>query len=232
MFLNNKFSFGIVGAIGKIFEFLWQKPVKASNRDKGSVSASSSSGVSSGQPSPAGSVTTAHVARSRIPWNPFKKSNGQRDSRDLTFDNVILRWLAAPPISPEEGEARKILVHISFGFANCASSNTFVGHFWRNIFPRVRRSSMQIAKWLFKGETEQRPRESRTRISFFFFSLERMFAFRGKLIIGLGVGGEAIHQRSSIVAKPTTIIKQYLYLYIRRNCVFCFLVFWNQWSSL
>ncbi|XP_043286850.1 rhophilin-2 isoform X2 [Venturia canescens] len=68
-----------------------KKPVKPSSRDKGSVSASSSSGVSSGQPSPAGSVTTAHVARSRIPWNPFKKSNGQRDSRDLTFDNVILR---------------------------------------------------------------------------------------------------------------------------------------------
>ncbi|XP_008215512.1 rhophilin-2 isoform X2 [Nasonia vitripennis] len=67
-----------------------KKPVKANNRDKGSVSASSSSGVSSGQPSPAGSVTTAHVAR-RLPWNPFKKSNGQRDSRDLTFDNVILR---------------------------------------------------------------------------------------------------------------------------------------------
>lgn len=66
-----------------------QKPVK-SNHDKGSVSASSSSGVSSGQPSPSGSVTTAHVTR-RLPWNPFKKSNGQRDSRDLTFDNVILR---------------------------------------------------------------------------------------------------------------------------------------------
>ncbi|XP_014297583.1 uncharacterized protein LOC103573796 isoform X3 [Microplitis demolitor] len=66
-----------------------KKPVKTSHHDKGSVSASSSSGVSSGQPSPAGSVTTAHVAR-RIPWNPFKKST-QRDSRDLTFDNVILR---------------------------------------------------------------------------------------------------------------------------------------------
>lgn len=63
--------------------------MKTSHHDKGSVSASSSSGVSSGQPSPAGSVTTAHVAR-RIPWNPFKKST-QRDSRDLTFDNVILR---------------------------------------------------------------------------------------------------------------------------------------------
>ncbi|XP_033210683.1 rhophilin-2 isoform X4 [Belonocnema kinseyi] len=67
-----------------------KKPVKTSHHDKGSVSASSSSGVSSGQPSPAGSVTTAHVAK-RLPWNPFKKSNGQRDSRDLTFDNVILR---------------------------------------------------------------------------------------------------------------------------------------------
>ncbi|XP_014206839.1 rhophilin-2 isoform X2 [Copidosoma floridanum] len=67
-----------------------KKPIKSNGRDKGSVSASSSSGVSSGQPSPAGSVTTAHVAR-RLPWNPFKKSNGQRDSRDLTFDNVILR---------------------------------------------------------------------------------------------------------------------------------------------
>ncbi|XP_058805812.1 rhophilin-2 isoform X2 [Phymastichus coffea] len=67
-----------------------KKPVRANNRDKGSVSASSSSGVSSGQPSPAGSMTTAHVAR-KLPWNPFKKSNGTRDSRDLTFDNVILR---------------------------------------------------------------------------------------------------------------------------------------------
>ncbi|KAJ8688163.1 hypothetical protein QAD02_023958, partial [Eretmocerus hayati] len=68
-----------------------KKPVRGNNRDKGSVSASSSSGVSSGQPSPAGSVTTAHVTR-RLPWNPFKKSSGsQRDSRDLTFDNVILR---------------------------------------------------------------------------------------------------------------------------------------------
>ncbi|XP_011499332.1 PREDICTED: rhophilin-2 [Ceratosolen solmsi marchali] len=67
-----------------------KKPIKDSSRDKGSVSASSSSGISSGQPSPAGSVTTAHVTR-RLPWNPFKKSNGQRDSRDLTFDNVILR---------------------------------------------------------------------------------------------------------------------------------------------
>lgn len=67
-----------------------KKPVKSNHHDKGSVSASSSSGVSSGQPSPAGSVTTAHVAR-RLPWNPFKKSGSQRDSRDLTFDNVILR---------------------------------------------------------------------------------------------------------------------------------------------
>ncbi|XP_023289396.1 rhophilin-2 [Orussus abietinus] len=67
-----------------------KKPAKTSHHDKGSVSASSSSGVSSGQPSPAGSVTTAHVVR-RLPWNPFKKSNGQRDSRDFTFDNVILR---------------------------------------------------------------------------------------------------------------------------------------------
>ncbi|CAB0043672.1 unnamed protein product, partial [Trichogramma brassicae] len=81
-----------------------KKPAKTSSshnhRDKGSVSASSSSGVSSGQPSPAGSVTTAHVAK-RLPWNPFKKSGGGsdrgggagsgRDSRDLTFDNVILR---------------------------------------------------------------------------------------------------------------------------------------------
>ncbi|KAK0177946.1 hypothetical protein PV328_001939 [Microctonus aethiopoides] len=67
-----------------------KKPVKTSHHDKGSVSASSSSGVSSGQPSPAGSMTTAHVSRNRIPWNPFKKSS-QRDSRDLTFDNVILR---------------------------------------------------------------------------------------------------------------------------------------------
>ncbi|KAL7304451.1 hypothetical protein TKK_0003246 [Trichogramma kaykai] len=82
-----------------------KKPAKTSSghnhRDKGSVSASSSSGVSSGQPSPAGSVTTAHVAK-RLPWNPFKKSQGGgsdrgggagsgRDSRDLTFDNVILR---------------------------------------------------------------------------------------------------------------------------------------------
>ncbi|XP_043482253.1 rhophilin-2 isoform X1 [Leptopilina heterotoma] len=67
-----------------------KKPAKTSHHDKGSVSASSSSGISSGQPSPAGSVTTGHVAK-RHPWNPFKKSNGQRDSRDLTFDNVILR---------------------------------------------------------------------------------------------------------------------------------------------
>lgn len=76
------------------FFFVFQKPIKTSHHDKGSVSASSSSGVSSGQPSPAGSVTTAHVAR-RIPWNPFKKSNCHRDSRDLrdseAFDNVILR---------------------------------------------------------------------------------------------------------------------------------------------
>ncbi|KAL2730333.1 rhophilin-2 isoform X3, partial [Vespula maculifrons] len=63
-----------------------KKPGKPSQHDKGSVSASSSSGVSSGQPSPAGSVTTAHVTR-RLPWNPFKKSVNQRDSRDLTFDN-------------------------------------------------------------------------------------------------------------------------------------------------
>ncbi|EZA62859.1 Rhophilin-2 [Ooceraea biroi] len=69
-----------------------KKPGKQPNNhhDKGSVSASSSSGVSSGQPSPAGSVTTAHVAR-RLPWNPFKKSGAQRENRDLTFDNVILR---------------------------------------------------------------------------------------------------------------------------------------------
>lgn len=68
----------------------FQKPGKVSQHDKGSVSASSSSGVSSGHPSPAGSVTTAHVTK-KLPWNPFKKSNVQRDSRDLTFDNVILR---------------------------------------------------------------------------------------------------------------------------------------------
>ncbi|XP_032678770.1 rhophilin-2 isoform X1 [Odontomachus brunneus] len=68
-----------------------KKPGKPNNHhDKGSVSASSSSGVSSGQPSPAGSVTTAHVVR-RLPWNPFKKSGVQRENRDLTFDNVILR---------------------------------------------------------------------------------------------------------------------------------------------
>ncbi|KYM94461.1 Rhophilin-2 [Cyphomyrmex costatus] len=68
-----------------------KKPGKPNNHhDKGSVSASSSSGVSSGQPSPAGSVTTAHVVR-RLPWNPFKKSGIQRENRDLTFDNVILR---------------------------------------------------------------------------------------------------------------------------------------------
>ncbi|XP_018304757.1 rhophilin-2 isoform X1 [Mycetomoellerius zeteki] len=68
-----------------------KKPGKPNNHhDKGSVSASSSSGVSSGQPSPAGSVTTAHVVR-RLPWNPFKKSSIQRENRDLTFDNVILR---------------------------------------------------------------------------------------------------------------------------------------------
>lgn len=68
-----------------------KKPGKPNNHhDKGSVSASSSSGVSSGQPSPAGSVTTAHVVR-RLPWNPFKKSGAQRENRDLTFDNVILR---------------------------------------------------------------------------------------------------------------------------------------------
>ncbi|OAD52287.1 Protein diaphanous [Eufriesea mexicana] len=67
-----------------------KKPGKTNQPDKGSVSASSSSGISSGQPSPAGSVTTAHVAK-KLPWNPFKKSATQRDSRDLTFDNVILR---------------------------------------------------------------------------------------------------------------------------------------------
>ncbi|XP_024225706.1 rhophilin-2 isoform X1 [Bombus impatiens] len=67
-----------------------KKPGKVNQQDKGSVSASSSSGISSGQPSPAGSVTTAHVAK-KLPWNPFKKSVTQRDSRDLTFDNVILR---------------------------------------------------------------------------------------------------------------------------------------------
>ncbi|XP_018350798.1 PREDICTED: rhophilin-2 isoform X1 [Trachymyrmex septentrionalis] len=68
-----------------------KKPGKPNNHhDKGSVSASSSSGVSSGQPSPAGSVTTAHVVR-RLPWNPFKKCGIQRENRDLTFDNVILR---------------------------------------------------------------------------------------------------------------------------------------------
>ncbi|XP_029038053.2 rhophilin-2 isoform X1 [Osmia bicornis bicornis] len=67
-----------------------KRPGKANQQDKGSVSASSSSGISSGQPSPAGSVTTAHVAK-KLPWNPFKKSTTQRDSRDLTFDNVILR---------------------------------------------------------------------------------------------------------------------------------------------
>ncbi|XP_043528415.1 rhophilin-2 isoform X1 [Frieseomelitta varia] len=67
-----------------------KKPGKINQQDKGSVSASSSSGISSGQPSPAGSVTTAHVAK-KLPWNPFKKSTTQRDSRDLTFDNVILR---------------------------------------------------------------------------------------------------------------------------------------------
>ncbi|XP_076177375.1 GTP-Rho-binding protein rhophilin [Ptiloglossa arizonensis] len=67
-----------------------KRPGKTNQQDRGSVSASSSSGVSSGQPSPAGSVTTAHVAK-KLPWNPFKKSTAQRDSRDLTFDNVILR---------------------------------------------------------------------------------------------------------------------------------------------
>ncbi|XP_031775353.1 rhophilin-2 isoform X3 [Apis florea] len=67
-----------------------KKPGKINQQDKGSVSASSSSGISSGQPSPAGSVTTAHVTK-KLPWNPFKKSATQRDSRDLTFDNVILR---------------------------------------------------------------------------------------------------------------------------------------------
>ncbi|XP_043247942.1 rhophilin-2 isoform X2 [Colletes gigas] len=67
-----------------------KRPGKTNQQDRGSVSAGSSSGVSSGQPSPAGSVTTAHVAK-KLPWNPFKKSTAQRDSRDLTFDNVILR---------------------------------------------------------------------------------------------------------------------------------------------
>ncbi|KAG5305842.1 RHPN2 protein, partial [Pseudoatta argentina] len=77
-----------------------KKPGKPNNHDKGSVSASSSSGVSSGQPSPAGSVTTAHVMR-RLPWNPFKKSGIQRANRDLTFDNVILRTMVS------EGQQKK-----------------------------------------------------------------------------------------------------------------------------
>lgn len=69
-----------------------KKPIKSSHHDKGSVSASSSSGVSSGQPSPAGSVTATSRSRTHtIPWNPFKKTNPRGSQRDLTFDNVILR---------------------------------------------------------------------------------------------------------------------------------------------
>ncbi|GLV36368.1 Rhophilin [Carabus blaptoides fortunei] len=63
------------------------RPVKSTS-NKGSVSTnSSSSGVSSGLPSPAGSMTQ----HKKLTWNPFKRhSSASRDEKDF-FDNVILR---------------------------------------------------------------------------------------------------------------------------------------------
>ncbi|CAH0550200.1 unnamed protein product [Brassicogethes aeneus] len=65
------------------------KPSK-SNNNKGSVSThSSSSGVSSGMSSPAGSMAQ-HGNSKRMNWNPFKRHASSRDGKDF-FENVILR---------------------------------------------------------------------------------------------------------------------------------------------
>ncbi|XP_065168699.1 rhophilin-2 isoform X2 [Atheta coriaria] len=64
------------------------KPAKSSN--KGSVSThSSSSGVSSGMSSPSGSMAQ-HTGNKRLSWNPFKKHQLHRESKEF-YDNVILR---------------------------------------------------------------------------------------------------------------------------------------------
>lgn len=64
--------------------------LKPSKSNKGSISThSSSSGVSSGMSSPAGSMAQ-HSSQKRLSWNPFKRHSTSREGKDF-YDNVILR---------------------------------------------------------------------------------------------------------------------------------------------